>query len=139
MTLRIGQGRFRLWGRTTIMTLQELYTKIGGDYDSAIRVLRVEKLIDKHIRKFAGSGVVSKLIEAGEAMDETQLFEAAHAAKGVCGNLGLMKLSDLSSDIAEEFRPGNSRKLSDEDVKALLSQIAALYEETVKGIEEYSA
>ena len=31
------------------MTLKELYSKIGGDYDQAVRVLRMEKLIDKHI------------------------------------------------------------------------------------------
>ena len=34
------------------MTLPELYQTIGGDYDQALRVLHIEKLIDKHIRKF---------------------------------------------------------------------------------------
>ena len=33
--------------RNKNMTLQELYIEIGGDYDQAVRVLRVEKLIDK--------------------------------------------------------------------------------------------
>ena len=33
------------------MTLKELYIEIGGDYDRALSVLRIEKLIDKHIRK----------------------------------------------------------------------------------------
>ena len=121
------------------MTLQELYQNIGGDYDSAMKVLRIEKLMDKHIRKFVNGGVISKLLEAGESMDPTQLFETAHAAKGVCGNLGLMKLSNMASDIAEEFRPGSSRTMSDDEVKALLSEIAALYETTANGIAEYTA
>ena len=72
-------------------------------------------------------------------MDPTQLFETAHAAKGVCGNLGLMKLSNMASDIAEEFRPGSSRTMSDDEVKALLAEIAALYETTANGIAEYTA
>ena len=31
------------------MTVQELYQSIDGDYDKAISVLRMDKLIDKHI------------------------------------------------------------------------------------------
>lgn len=69
------------------MTLRELYRQIGGDYDQALRVMRVEKLIDKHIRKLTQSGVVDRLLAAGETMDATALFETAHAVKGVCGNL----------------------------------------------------
>ena len=29
------------------MTLQELYTEIGGDYDQAVRILRMAKLISE--------------------------------------------------------------------------------------------
>ena len=38
------------------MTLQELYDTIGGDYEQAVRVLRMDKLIDKHIRKLPKNG-----------------------------------------------------------------------------------
>ena len=58
------------------MTLQELYQSIGGDYEQALRVLRMDKLIDKHIRKLAGNGVVDRLLSAGKTMDAVQLFEA---------------------------------------------------------------
>ena len=71
------------------MTLQELYQNIDGDYDQALRVLRMDKLLDKHIRKLTKNGVITQLLAAGETMDPTALFEAAHAAKGVCANLGL--------------------------------------------------
>lgn len=119
------------------MTLQELYAQIDGDYDQAMRVLRVEKLMDKHIRKLPGNGVISNLIAAGDSMDPTELFETAHAAKGICGNLGLVKLASEASDIAEEFRPGNERKMSDEEVKAIIAEIDALYQKTVAGIKQY--
>ena len=91
------------------MTLQELYQSIGGDYEQALRVLRMDKLIDKHIRKLTKNGVVDNLLAAGDTMDPTQLFETAHAVKGVCANLGLKTLSDMASEIAEEYRPGNVR------------------------------
>ena len=58
------------------MTLQELYQNIGGDYDQAIRVLRVEKLIDKHIRKYPAGGVADAVLAAGEKMDVSVPGEA---------------------------------------------------------------
>ena len=121
------------------MTLQELYESIGGDYEQALRVLRVEKLVDKHIRKLAGNGVVDNLLAAGETMDPTQLFETAHAAKGVCANLGLTRIAELASEVAEEFRPGTPRTMSDGEVKDRLQAISSLYETTKEGIDRYVA
>lgn len=121
------------------MTLKELYALIDGDYEQATRVLRMEKLMDKHIRKLPQSGTVENLLEAGESLEPTRMFEAAHAMKGVCANLGLVKLAQAASDIAEEYRSGNSRRMTDEEVKALLARIAALYKKTAEGIARYAA
>ena len=121
------------------MTLQELYESIGADYDQATRVLRMDKLIDKHIRKLTNNGVVDSLIAAGDAMDPTQLFETAHAVKGVCANLGLTKISEEASRIAEEYRPGNPRTCSDEQVKDMLANIGEMYGKAKAGIEQYVA
>ena len=49
------------------MTLQELYREIGGSYERAIGVLRVEKLMDTHIRKLTQNGVAERVIAAGKA------------------------------------------------------------------------
>ena len=119
------------------MNLQELYQEIGGDYDEAIKVLRMDKLVDKHIRKLPNNGVVDGLLAAGESMDPTELFEKAHAMKGVCANLGLVNLSNAASEITEEYRPGNPRKLSDDEVRAKMESIRAMYEKTVDGIRRY--
>ena len=119
------------------MTLKVLYQSIGEDYDQAMRVLRVEKLLDKHIRRFQQNGVVEELLKAGDEMDPTKLFETAHAVKGVCANLGLKKLSDAASEITEEYRPGNARKLSDEEVKGQMANIREMYETIIKGIQSY--
>lgn len=119
------------------MNIQELYQSIDGDYDQAIRVLRVEKLVDKHIRRFVDNDVVDGLLAAGNSMNPTDLFEAAHAVKGVAANLGLTKLSDVASEITEDFRPGNERKLSDEDVKQRIETIRELHEQIVYKIRKY--
>ncbi|MBQ9467776.1 MAG: Hpt domain-containing protein [Clostridia bacterium] len=121
------------------MTLKELYDLIGGDYDRAIGTLRIEKLMDKHIRKFPAGGVAEAVIAAGETMDPTQLFESAHAMKGVCGNLGLTALASLASDIAEEYRPGKTRTMTDGEVKEKIGEIGALYKKTAEGIRLYES
>ena len=119
------------------MTLEELYEAIGGDYDQALRVLRMDKLVDKHIRKLTKNGVVDKLIAAGQTMDPTELFETAHAVKGVCANLGLTGIAAAASDIAEEYRPGNPRTLTDAEVVEKLGEVEALYLKAKEGIQRY--
>jgi HPt (histidine-containing phosphotransfer) domain-containing protein len=121
------------------MTLQELYSAMGESYEQAIRVLRVEKLVDKHIRKLPRNGLFESLLEAGQAMDPEWLFEAAHAAKGNCGNLGLIRLGAAVSEIAEEFRPGNPRRMTDAEVTARLKEIAELYSQASEAIRRYEA
>ncbi|MBQ1903121.1 MAG: Hpt domain-containing protein [Ruminococcus sp.] len=120
------------------MTLQELYSQIGGDYEQALRVMRVEKLIDKHIRKLVTNGVVDGLVDAAERMEPAELFDAAHAMKGICANLGLTALAEIASEIAEEYRGGNQRKLTDEQAKEKIVQIEALYKKTAESIGKYA-
>ena len=119
------------------MTLQELYTLIGGNYEQAQRVMKMDKMIDKYIRKLKNSDVAEKLAAAGETMDSVQLFESAHAMKGVCANLGLDELADLADTITEEFRPGKNRTMSDAEVKEKLQKISELFSKTLAGIDAY--
>ena len=119
------------------MTLRELYAEIDGDYDKAIKILMLEKLMDKHIRRLPENPVFSALKAAEESMDETALFESAHAIKGVCANLGLVKLAGLASDITEEFRPGNERKMTDVGIKEIIDEFFRQYNKTVDKIKEY--
>lgn len=119
------------------MTLQELYQSIGGDYDQALRVLRVEKLVDKHIRKFTQNGAVEALLSAGEELDATRMFETAHAVKGICGNLGLTELYTLAAELSDEFRPGSARQLGDDAVAEKLRRVSDVYRQTAEGIRAY--
>ena len=121
------------------MTIEELYKVIGGDYEQALKVLRMDKLIDKHIRNLSQNEIFDNLLNAKESLDPVALFEASHAIKGVCANLGLVNLSRLASDIAEEFRTGSERKMSDDEVRAKIDELEDLYKRSVEGIKEYEA
>ena len=119
------------------MTLQELYASIDGSYDRAVQIMRMEKLINRYLSKFPNSGVYESLAAAGESMDPTALFESAHAMKGVCANMGFDKMAAAAGEITEEFRPGNTRSLSDDEVKARIADIGVMYRHTVDGIRQY--
>ncbi len=121
------------------MTIQELYNKMEGNYDQAVRVMKSDRLIDKYIRKLKSSQIDIRLADAAETMDAVMLFESAHAMKGVCANLGLEKLAAAADEITEEFRQGNPRKMTDEEVKAKLAAISEKYRMTADAISEYEA
>jgi HPt (histidine-containing phosphotransfer) domain-containing protein len=118
------------------MTIQELYEQIGGNYDHAMQIMRMDKMIAKYLQKLTDSDVCAALKAAGESMDPAALFESAHAMKGVCANLGLDSLASAVGEITEEFRPGADRKFTDEDIKAKLEEIYAMFDKTVEGIKE---
>ena len=121
------------------MTIQELYDQVGGNYDHAVQIMRMDKMISKYLLKLTDSDVCDKLKEAAGSMDPGALFESAHAMKGVCANLGLDDLAAAVSEVTEEYRPGAGRKLSDDEVKAKLDEIFSKFEKTKAGIEEYKA
>lgn len=121
------------------MTLQELYTAIGGDFAAAKNTLCIEKLIDKHIRKFGQNPVFASFKAAGERLDPAALFESAHAIKGLCANLGLVGLAALAEEICNEFRPGNPRKMTDGAVREKIDLFCKLYEKTCDGIAQYAS
>ncbi|MBO7703805.1 MAG: Hpt domain-containing protein [Solobacterium sp.] len=121
------------------MTIQELYETIGGNYQHALQILKMDKLIDRYVRKLESSGVDQALVTARETMDPKALFEAAHGMKGICANLGLDDLAAAAEVITEEYRPGNTRKMSDEAVNEKLDEITEMYQRTLEGIRRYVA
>ena len=121
------------------MTVKELYETIGADYEGALKIMMMDKLIDRFIQKLPEDPSCPNLMKAAETMDPTALFESAHAMKGVYANLCLIDLSRQASEICEEFRPGNARTMSDEEVKTRLSNIKSQYNSTMSAIKQYMA
>ena len=119
------------------MTVKELYESINGNYESALKTLMMDSLIEKFIAKILDDPSCPELLKAAETMDSKLLFESSHAMKGVYANLGLEKLSQAASIITEEFRPGHERSMSDEAVKEKIEEIRTMYESTVAAIQSY--
>ncbi|MBQ9537395.1 MAG: Hpt domain-containing protein [Desulfovibrionaceae bacterium] len=119
------------------MTIQELYTAIDGNYESAKRILQMDRLIEKFIIRLLDDKSFEKLQQARQSMDPTLLFEAAHAMKGVLANLGLDNLSAMASVVAEEFRPGKSRTMNDDDLNEHLTKLAQKFTATVQAIQGF--
>lgn len=74
-----------------------------------------------------------------EAIPPKAGSKRADAIKGVSSNLGLTGLYRLASELSDEFRPGSARKHTDDEVKGMLADPAALYEKTAAGIRKYAA
>ena len=119
------------------MTIQELYANIGGSYDSAKKILQMDRLIGKFIVKFLDDKSCEKLMTGWENRDGAAIFEGAHALKGVCANLGLDSLSQNASEIAEEYRGGKAPSLAEADLETRMQAIRQQHEETVRGIQAY--
>ena len=119
------------------MTIRELYEKMGGNYDQAVRVMRSDKLIDKYVRKFLSSDLDVMLAEAGKTMDvlvqvnpegeETKFGTSCSEAEKLveeisaeCPHInvkGLMCIAPFAED-PEEVRPVFA------EMKALYDRIA---------------
>lgn len=120
------------------MTTKELYEYVGGNYEAALKILRMERMIDRFIQRLTSSQVCEALLAAGETLEPTKMFDTAHAVKGVCANLGLDNLGGIAHELCEEFRPGHTRCLTDDEVKARLEQFGAMYERVKEGLRLFA-
>ena len=116
------------------MTTQELYAKLGANYEEAKGRMMNDALINRFLLKFAQTYSLDALLAAQEKHDGHALFEAAHSLKGVCGNLALTKLYTLASDLTEKTRSLGEGAAFDASSEVAL--IKNEYEATVSAIRE---
>ena len=102
------------------MTTEELYAQIDGSYKDVFARVRSDAFVARFIVMFLKDSSCTNLVQAWTAGDEKACFDAAHMAKGVCANVGLNKLSELTSEVCEALRPGNEALRATCDVDALV-------------------
>jgi len=120
------------------MTVQELYDRIGGDYEAAKKIMMMDQIIGRMIVKYTDDSSCAALNSAVETMDPGKLVESAHTLKGVSANLGLKEISSRASILADEFRPGRSRTMSDDQVREKVNELTALDRKAKEGIREFA-
>ena len=78
-----------------MMTIQECYQKIGGDYEAVLKRLMSPNLVRKFIGKFLEDDSYQKLCEEMDAGNREEAFRAAHTLKAYVEILGLRGLQVL--------------------------------------------
>ena len=93
--------------------------KFGANTQEGLgRCMNNEAFYLRLVNMALGDAGFEKLKEAIESSDKKAAFEAAHALKGVLGNLSLTPLYAPTSELTELLRAG-----TDADYPALLDQI----------------
>lgn len=112
------------------MTVKECYDMMGGGYEDVIKRLLDDKRVVKFAVKFLDDANYNTLQDSMQREDYETAFRAAHSIKGVCQNLGFLKLSQSSAALTEALRSGKKG-----DTAELEQQVREDYHQTVQGIK----
>lgn len=115
------------------MTVKECYDQMGADYKSVYeRLGNNEQLVEHFFQRFAQDSSFAALKEAREKQDQEAAFRAVHTLKGICINLGLTNLYQVSSDLTETLRNG---KPDPEVEEQLYQKVEQEYHRVIERIE----
>ncbi len=115
------------------MTVKECYDQMGADYKSVYeRLGNNEQLVEHFFQRFAQDSSFAALKEAREKQDLEAAFRAVHTLKGICINLGLTNLYQVSSDLTEILRNG---KPDPEVEEQLYQKVEQEYHRVIERIE----
>lgn len=88
--------------------IKEELTRAGIDLEDALgRVLGSESLLERILKKFLEDPNYERLRAGLASGDADQAFRAAHTLKGVCGNLSMGRLYQLTAQQVELLRGGD--------------------------------
>lgn len=118
----------------TIMTIQECYDNLQGNYDEAKSRLMNDKLIDRFVRKFLEDPSMDTLRKMIADDDKAASFRAVHTLKGVAANLAFTALHKDAQQLTEQLRDCVS---SPDPV--LVENLEASYKMTIDAIRQYEA
>ena len=111
------------------MTVKECYEQMGADYEGVLGRLRSEGLIKKFAKKFLDDGSFQSLKDNLAQGNGEEAFRAAHTLKGVCQNLGFDNLYQVSFNITEKLRGGET-----DGCEELFAQVEEQYKKTTDAI-----
>lgn len=101
------------------MTLKECYEALGGDYAGVVGRLHGEALVGRFALRFLEDGSYALLQKSLAEQNYDEAFRAAHTIKGVCQNLGFVRLYESSSALTEALRGGAWSDAAAQQLEAL--------------------
>lgn len=108
-----------------------LLSQAGIDYEEGLhRFNNKAELYEKFLIRFPEDQSYPQLLAAMESQDVEKAFQAAHALKGVTGNLSIQDLHNALIPLVEELRQGNFDRAPElfKPVQELYSQIVEILE-----------
>lgn len=120
------------------MTVQELYNRIGGNYQDVKARMLTDARIGKYVTRYPSDPTFAQLVEAWDAQDADGIFRASHGMKGVCANLGLERLRAAASIVTEAYRPGQEAGREAANVPAVMAQLKLDYAAAVADIRSFT-
>lgn len=105
------------------MTLNEFYDTVGSDYNEVLNRLNKEERIVKYLLKFASENILEDFEKSYKTENFEEAFRVVHSMKGMCLNLGLSKLCEISSDVCEDLRNGPPK----EDISGKIDKLRKEY------------
>lgn len=114
------------------MTLEECYSRIGGDYEEVLNRLCSRAFVEKFLVKFLTDSSYQNLHASLKANNLEEAFRSAHTLKGVCQNLGIGSLYESDRIVTDALRNGKN-----EVTPEMLQQLDRDYEHVIATIREY--
>lgn len=117
------------------MTIEELYEKLGGDFERVCRRLPGRRFVERFVERYLADDSAQCLFAALEAGDSEESFRLALALKGVAGNLGFEDLEKAATGLAQSLRAGKVTS----DALGLAEEVRCCHQAAVKTIRLYLA
>lgn len=103
--------------------------------EALARVRDNKKLFRRMLGLFMESGEFAALEDSLMQKDYNKAADAAHAIKGITGNLALTELFKISARMMEELRQGIASDESQADFRAAYSQTRLYVEEVMQELD----
>lgn len=116
------------------MTVQEVYGRLGSDYDAIVCRMGKEERVKRFVLKLLEDNSFSRLCAAMTEGNAEEAFREAHTLKGLGLNLGLENIADQAMLLTESLRAG----MINTEAKRLFAEFAEAYEETIRYISMLS-
>ena len=111
------------------MTVQECYESMGSDFEGVLGRMGSEAMVKRFALKFLDDPSYGNLVKAVEEQNAEEAFRAAHTLKGVCQNLGFDNLYQVSFNITEKLRGGET-----DGCEELFAKVEEQYKKTTDAI-----
>ena len=113
------------------MTIQTFYEVIGEDYEDVFNRFMMESLVVKFVKKFIEDPTFDMLEQSLENHDVQEAIRASHTFKGICDNMGFVKLKNQSEKKTELLKAG-----AFQEVKKLLPAFKQEYQWIIENAQK---